>query len=91
MRRQRSAGRLYFDLAAMLMARLTVEGYVNFLLDVLEPATFKNEKSLFGGNADAKIAHARMPAGCGRLHPSPPAIDPGGGVPGGGWWCTRQR
>lgn len=48
-------GAMYFDMAAMLMAHLTVEAYCNFLLDVLYPATFAVERETFRSDIDAKV------------------------------------
>lgn len=48
-------GAMYFDLAAMLLARLTVEAYCNFLLHVLYPATFAVERETFRSDIDAKV------------------------------------
>jgi hypothetical protein len=51
-----ASGRLYFDMAAMLFARLTLEAYCNFVLDVLDPELFANEREHFGSSIDAKLA-----------------------------------
>jgi hypothetical protein len=48
-------GSLYNRLSAMLIARLTVEAYANFLLERLEPELFADEKRRFGSNTDAKL------------------------------------
>lgn len=48
-------GSMYFDLTAMLLARLTVEAYCNFLLHVLYPATFAVERQTFRSDIDAKV------------------------------------
>jgi hypothetical protein len=48
-------GAMRFDMTAMLLARLTVEAYCNFLLDVLYPATFAIERETFGSDIDAKV------------------------------------
>lgn len=48
-------GSMYFDMAAMLLARLTVEAYCNFLLHVLYPATFAVERETFRSDIDAKV------------------------------------
>jgi hypothetical protein len=48
-------GAMYFDMGAMLLARLTVEAYCNFLLHVLYPATFAVERETFGSDIDAKV------------------------------------
>ncbi|MEX1995126.1 MAG: hypothetical protein WD929_10720 [Steroidobacteraceae bacterium] len=57
--RQRSEadrdGALYLDMAAMLLARLTVEAYCNFAIHVLDVDTFDNERQIFGGSTDAKL------------------------------------
>jgi hypothetical protein len=48
-------GAMYFDMAAMLLARLTVEAYCNFLVDALDPETFMSEKQVFGSDTDKKV------------------------------------
>lgn len=48
-------GSMYFDMAAMLLARLTVEAYCNFLLHVLYPETFAIERQTFRSDIDAKV------------------------------------
>jgi hypothetical protein len=48
-------GSVYYRIAAMLMARLTVEAYANFLLDVLAPEVLAEERQRFGSSIDRKL------------------------------------
>jgi hypothetical protein len=52
---QHAEGRFYYSISAMLMARLTLEAYANFLLHVLYPRVYGEEKSRFGSSTDAKL------------------------------------
>lgn len=45
--RMNKTGPLYFELAAMLMAYLTYEAYINFLGDRLAPEIWKDERNYF--------------------------------------------
>lgn len=49
------SGSLYFNMTAMLLSRLTVEAYCNFVISVLDPATFEKEREEFRGGTDAKV------------------------------------
>lgn len=73
-------GRFYNRLVAMLMARLTIEAYANFLLDVLAPEIFAEERGRFGSSLGAKLEflHERcglpLIKGC-RPYQTVPALD----------------
>jgi hypothetical protein len=49
-------GRFFYSIAAMLIARLTLEAYANFLLHVLHPDAYQRERELFGSCTGAKLA-----------------------------------
>jgi len=55
-------GSMYCDMVAMLLARLTVEAYCNFLIHVLDPDTFDKEREIFGSSTDRKLQWV-----CGRV------------------------
>ena len=47
-------GAFYPHLSAMLMLYFVVEGYLNFILDVMDPEAFANEKKNFGSDLSKK-------------------------------------
>lgn len=56
-------GAFYPHLAAMLTLYFVVEAYLNFVLDVLDPEAFKQERKRFGGDMGQKAAHVCSVAG----------------------------
>jgi len=50
-------GAFYPHLAAMLTLYFVVEGYLNFVLDVLDPETFQHERERFGSDMGKKAVH----------------------------------
>lgn len=49
---EQERGSYYFDLSSLLLTACALEGYANYLISIIDPAVYENERSIFAGDVE---------------------------------------